>query len=167
MGKESSFDIVSEVNLQEIDNAVNQTTKEMMTRFDFKGSKSSVAYQREENKILIVADDEMKLRNVKDILTTRLAKRSVSMKALSFQPEEKAFDGMVRQTGEILQGIAAEKAKLIVKLIKDTKLKVQASIQEDKVRVTGKQKDDLQHIMQVLRAQNLDIPIQFVNFREH
>ena len=165
MSTESSFDIVSEVNLQEVDNAVNQATKELINRFDFKGSKSSFSFNRMEKKIVFLADDEMKLKSLKDILTTKLAKRSVPLKAMRYLPEEKAFDGTIRQVAEIIQGIPQDEAKDIVRRIKDQKLKVQASIQGEKVRVTGKSKDDLQHVIQILRETNFKIPLQFSNFR--
>ncbi len=167
MGKEFSFDIVSEVNLQEVDNAVNQAMKEILTRFDFKGSKSQIAFNRTEKKVQLIADDEMKMRNLRDVLSTRLAKRSISMKALDYGTEEKAFDGMVRQEAKLVDGISQEHAKDIVRRIKDFKLKIQPSIQGESVRVTGKSKDDLQFIMQQLKASDLTIPLQFANFREH
>ena len=165
MPSESSFDIVSEVDLQEVDNAVNQSLKELLNRFDFKGSKSKIEFDRIEKKIILLADDTMKLKNLKDILETRLAKRSVMLKSLRYNTEEKAFDGTIRQSADIIQGIPQENAKELVKKIKDLKLKVQASIQGEKVRVTGKNKDDLQLIMQHLRANNLNLALQFVNFR--
>ena len=165
MASESSFDIVSEVDLQEIDNAVNQSVKELRNRFDFKGSKSSIEFNRTEKKIILVADDAMKLNNLRDILGTKLAKRSVSLKAIQYLSEEQAFDGGIRQNADIVQGISQDIAKEIVGKIKDLKLKVQASIQGEKVRVSGKNKDDLQLIIQHLKASSVKIPIQFCNFR--
>ena len=165
MAQDSSFDIVSEVNLQEVDNAVNQAMKEIRTRFDFKGSKSEIVLDRTEKKIKFLADDDMKLKNMTEMLQDKLAKRSVSIKALKYGIAEKALDGMIRQTAEILQGIPQEKAKDIVRRIKDLKLKVQASIQSDQVRVSGKSKDDLQVIIQMLKNANLDLPLQFANYR--
>lgn len=167
MGKEFSFDIVSEVNLQEIDNAVNQAMKEILTRFDFKGSKSRITFNRTDKKVELIADDDMKIRNLRDILSTKLVKRSVSMKALEYGTEEKAFDGMVRQDAKLVDGISQEHAKDMVRRIKDLKLKIQPSIQGEVVRVTGKSKDDLQFVMNQLKASNLAIPLQFTNFREH
>lgn len=167
MGKEFSFDIVSGVNLQEIDNAVNQAMKEISTRFDFKGSKSLISFNRTEKKVQLIADDELKMRNLRDVLSTRLAKRSISMKALDYGVEEKAFDGMVRQDAKLVDGISQDHAKDIVRRIKDFKLKIQASIQSDSVRITGKSKDDLQFVMQQVKASNLSIPVQFTNFRDH
>lgn len=165
MSSQSSFDIVSDVNLQEVDNAVNQAIKELSTRFDFKGSKSSIEFLKAEKKIRIIADDDLKLRNVQDILKTRIAARKIPIKSLKFNEPEKAFEGTFRQEIELIQGIPGDKAKQIVRMIKDAKLKVQASIQEDQVRVSGKSKDDLQEVIQMLRTASLDIPLQFTNYR--
>ncbi len=165
MAQQPSFDIVSQLDLQEVDNAVNQTKKELLTRFDFKGSKSSIELIKEEKKIKIVADDDMKLRNLQDILKTRMASRKLSMKSLEFKTPEKAFDDCLRQEVSLIQGIPQDKAKEIVKAIKDMNFKVQAAIQGDEIRVTSKSKDELQAVIQHLRALTLPIPIQFVNFR--
>ncbi len=165
MPQDSSFDIVSKVDLQEVDNAVQQAMKEVLTRFDFKGSKSEIVFNRDEKKINFLADDEMKLRNLRDILSTKLAKRGVSLKALKYGEEEAAFEGSKRQIAEVILGIPQDKAKDIVKRIKETKLRVQASIQGDQIRVSGKQKDDLQAVMQFLRDTPIDVPIQFTNYR--
>ncbi len=162
---EHSFDIVSEVDLQEIDNAVNQAVKEMVNRFDFRGSKSQIEFTRAEKKIKILADDEMKLDSLKDILATRLTKRSIALKALNYKESEKAFEGTIRQEAEVVQGISQEAAKEIVARIKELKVKVQASIQGEKVRVCGKNKDDLQTVIQLIRSSNFKIPLQFINFR--
>ncbi len=160
-----SFDIVSALDLQEVDNAVNQTIKEIGTRFDFKGSKSSVELLKTDKKILIIADDDLKLRNVQDILRTRIAARRLPIKALQFGEPEKAFEGTLRQEVTLIQGIAQDKAKDIVRAIKDSKLKVQAAIQGEQIRVTGKSKDDLQAVMTLLRTNPTDIPLQFTNYR--
>ncbi len=165
MAQQSSFDIVSQIDLQEVDNAVNQAKKELQTRFDFKGSKSSLEFLKDEKKICIIADDDMKLRNLQDILKTRMASRKISQKSLDFKTPEKAFDGCFRQEATLLQGIPQEKAKEIVKIIKDLPVKVQAAIQGDEIRVSSKSKDDLQTVIQHLRAASLAVPIQFVNFR--
>ena len=165
MAQQPSFDIVSQLDLQEVDNAVNQTKKELLTRYDFKGSKSSIELIKEEKMIKILADDDMKLRNLQDILKTRMASRKLSIKALEFKTPEKAFDGCLRQEVVLVQGIPQEKAKEIVKAIKDMNFKVQAAIQGDEIRVTSKSKDELQAVMQHLRALPLTIPIQFGNFR--
>lgn len=165
MASQPSFDVVSSVDLQEVDNAVNQAIKELGNRFDFKGSKSSIEFLKSEKKIKIVADDDLKLRNVQDILKTRMAVRKVPIKSLKFEDPEKTFEGTLTQEVTLVQGIAGDKAKEIVRLIKDSKLKVQASIQDDQVRVSGKSKDDLQAVIQMLRSAPFDIPLQFTNFR--
>lgn len=165
MASQPSFDVVSSVDLQEVDNAVNQAIKELGNRFDFKGSKSSIEFLKSEKKIKIIADDDLKLRNVQDILKTRMAVRKVPIKSLKFEDPEKTFEGTLTQEVTLVQGIAGDKAKEIVRLIKDSKLKVQATIQEDQVRVSGKSKDDLQEVIQLLRTAQMDIPLQFTNFR--
>ena len=161
----SSFDIVSQIDLQEIDNAVNQALKELNTRFDFKGSKSSIEFLKTEKKIQLVGDDELKLRNLQDILKGRIAARRISIKALQFGEPEKAFEGTLRQEVTLVQGLPQDKAKDIVKQIKQTQLKVQAAIQEDQIRVSSKSKDELQAVMAYLRANPPDVPLQFTNYR--
>ena len=163
MAKENSFDIVSKTDYAEVTNAINQTTKEVSQRFDFKGSKSSIELAAEE--ITLVSDDESKLISVKDIVETKLVKRGVALKALEYQKLENASMGTVRQKAKIVQGIEIEKAKAIVKAIKDAKIKVQASIQSDQVRVTGRAKDDLQKAMAVVKANDYGVPLQFTNYR--
>lgn len=167
MAQLPSFDIVSKIDLQEVDNAVNQAKKELLTRFDFKGSKSSVEFLKDEKEktIRLVADDDMKLRNLQDILKMRMVSRKISPKALDFKTPEKAFDGCLRQEVALAQGIPQEKAKEIVKIIRDLPVKVQAAIQGDEIRVSSKNKDDLQAVIQHLRTAPLTLPIQFVNFR--
>lgn len=160
-----SFDIVSRVNLQEVDNAVNQARKELANRFDFRGSKSSFEWSREEKKLILLADDELKLKNLRDILTTRLAIRKVSLKSLEWGTEERAFDGMVRQEVKLTMGISSEKAKELVKEIKAMGLKVQASIQGDEIRVSSRSKDDLQGVIQRLKSTPFSLPLEFVNYR--
>ena len=161
-----SFDIVSEVDMQEVDNAVNQAKKEMGQRFDFRGTKSSIEFLKTEKKIRIIADDDMKLRNVQDIVKTRMASRKIALKALKFEDPEKAFEGTLRQEVSLISGIPQEKAKEIVKQIKQAKLKVQPSIQGEQIRVTSKSKDDLQSVMVQLKADaSIDIPLQFTNYR--
>ena len=162
---EFSFDIVSRVDLQEVDNAVNQAKKELATRFDFRGSKSSFEWNRDEKRLVLLADDELKLRNLRDILTTRLAIRKVPLKSLEWGKEEKAFEGLVRQEVKLTMGIPSEKAKEIVKEIKGIDLKVQASIQGDEVRVSSRSKDDLQAVIQHLKTSSCSIPLQFTNYR--
>jgi uncharacterized protein YajQ (UPF0234 family) len=163
MPQDSSFDIVSKTDMQEVANAVQQAQKELAQRFDFKGSKSSIELSGEE--LVLVSDDEGKLRSVKDILETKLAKRHVALKAIDYQKIEAAAMGTVRQRAKIVQGIESEKAKAIVKAIKDAKLKVQASIQSDQVRVTGRNKDDLQRAIALVKENDFGIPLQFTNYR--
>ncbi|HEV7427705.1 MAG TPA: YajQ family cyclic di-GMP-binding protein [Thermoanaerobaculia bacterium] len=163
MAQDFSFDIVSKTEMQEVTNAIQQAQKELAQRFDFKGSKSSIELAAEE--IVLVSDDEGKLRSVKDILETKLVKRGVSLKALDYATLEQASGGTVRQKAKIVQGIEIEKAKAIVKAIKDAKLKVQASIQSDQVRVTGRAKDDLQKAMAIVKGHDYGIPLQFTNYR--
>jgi len=163
MSKECSFDVASKVDLQEVDNAINQTNREIGQRFDFKGSAISIA--REEHAVLLSAEDEFKLKQVLDILETKMVKRQVPLKALSRGKAEPAGGGRVRQRIELQQGIPIEKAREIVKLIKGTKRKVQAQIQEDQVRVFGRDRDDLQAVIQFLREQELGIDMQFLNYR--
>ena len=165
MAQEFSFDVVSKVDLQEVSNAVQQATKEISTRFDFRGSKSKIEWNEKELQLTLTSDDEHKLKSVVDILETRLVKRGIAVKSLDFQKVEPAAMGTVRQVAKIQQGIASEKAKEIVKTIKDRKLKVQASIQADQVRVSGRAKDDLQEVMAVLRAGDFGVPLQFTNYR--
>ena len=160
-----SFDIVSRVDLQEVDNAVHQARKELAQRFDFRGSKSAFEWNRDEKKLLLLADDELKLKNLRDMLTTRLAMRKVSLKSLEWGKEEKAFEGLIRQEVKLTMGIPAEKAKEIVKEIKGMGLKVQASIQGEEVRVSSRSKDDLQTVIQHLRAFPSTLPLQFTNYR--
>lgn len=149
--------------MQEVANAIQQAQKELATRFDFKGSKSSIELNADE--IVLVSDDEGKLRSVKDIVETKLVRRKVSLKALDYGKVEPAAGGTVRQRAKIVQGIESEKAKAIVKSIKDAKLRVQASIQSDQVRVVGRSKDELQKAIALVREQDLGIPLQFVNYR--
>ncbi|HEX3578537.1 MAG TPA: YajQ family cyclic di-GMP-binding protein [Thermoanaerobaculia bacterium] len=163
MAQDFSFDIVSKTEMQEVTNAVQQAQKELAQRFDFKGSKSSIELTAEE--IVLVSDDEGKLRSVKDILETKLVKRGVSLKAVDYAALEQAAGGTVRQKAKIVQGIEIEKAKAIVKAIKEAKLKVQASIQSDQVRVTGRAKDDLQKAMAIVKGHDYGIPLQFTNYR--
>ncbi|HET7706867.1 MAG TPA: YajQ family cyclic di-GMP-binding protein [Thermoanaerobaculia bacterium] len=163
MAQESSFDIVSKTDLQEVANAIQQAQKELGQRFDFKGSKSEITLTGEE--LVLVSDDEMKLKSLKDIVEGRLVKRNVSLKALDYGKVESAALGTVRQKAKIVQGIESEKAKAIVKAIKDAKIKVQASIQSDQVRVSGKNKDDLQKAIALVKGQDFGIPLQFTNYR--
>jgi len=160
---ESSFDVVSSVDLQEVKNAIGQAMKEITTRFDLKGTNSNIELQGGE--LLITTGDESKIKAVRDVLEGRLVKRSVPLKALTFGEVEKALGGTARQKVELQQGIPSEKAREIVKLIKGTKLKVQASIQGEQVRVTGKNRDDLQAVIRLLKETDLGIDMQFTNYR--
>ena len=165
MADEHSFDIVSKVDLQEVLNAVQQAMKEIEQRFDFKGSKSSIELNKDKHEITVISDDDLKLKSVLDILQTKLVKRGISLKALNYGKTEQAAGGTVKQIITLQQGIPVEKAKEIVKIIKDTKIKVQSEIQKDQVRVRGKKIDDLQVMMKLLKEKNLDIHIEFINYR--
>lgn len=158
-----SFDIVSKVDMQEVDNAVNQTVKEIIQRYDFKGSKSQVTLENETVKVL--ADDDFRLKAIIDILQSKFVKRGLSLKALQYGKAETASGGMVRQIITIQQGISKEKGKEINSIVKETKLKLQSQIQEDQVRVTGKNIDDLQELIRLLKEKDLGVEMQFVNFR--
>ncbi len=165
MAQDYSFDIVSQVDLQEIDNAVNQAMKEILMRYDFKGSQSKIEFDRQSKKIILLGDDEMKMRALKEILTLRCAKRGISVKSLKFGSEEKALGDAIRQEIEVIQGIPQDKAKDIVRLIKDTKIRVQPAIQGDQIRISGKNKDDLQVVIHALKESKIDLALQFVNYR--
>jgi uncharacterized protein YajQ (UPF0234 family) len=160
---ESSFDVVSNVDMQEVKNAISQAMKEITTRFDLKGSNSLVELQGKE--ILITSGDDSKMKAVRDVLEERLVKRNVPLKALTFGNVEKALGQTARQKVTLQEGIPSDKAREIVKVIKGSKLKVQASIQGEQVRVAGKSKDDLQSVMQLLKSTDLGIDMQFTNRR--
>jgi len=163
MAKENSFDIVSKTDYAEVTNAINQTTKEVSQRFDFKGSKATVEMLGKD--LQLAAEDETKLRNINDILQGKLVKRGISLKALDYQKVEPAAGGTVRQLVKIQQGIPTDKAKEIVRFIKDEKLKVQASIQGETVRVSGKDRDTLQDVIAKLKAKDFGIDMSFDNYR--
>ena len=160
---ESSFDVVSSVDLQEVKNAIAQAMKEITTRFDLKSTGSNIELQGED--LVLTTSDEFKLKAVRDVLEERLVKRGVPLKALSYETADKALGGTVRQKVTLQKGIPSDKAREIVKAIKGTKLKVQASIQGDQVRVTGKNKNDLQSVIQLLKGTELGIDMQFTNYR--
>ena len=160
-----SFDIVSEVDLQEMDNAVNQATKELAQRYDFKDSKASIAFDRKEKKLTLVADNDFKLRSLTDILVTRMAKRRISLKSLKFNDPEKAFEGYLRQSVEIAMGIDKEKAKELTRIIKGLGLKVQTQIEGEKIKVSAAKKDDLQAVIVHLKGLNYSLPLGFCNYR--
>ncbi|HLA82428.1 MAG TPA: YajQ family cyclic di-GMP-binding protein [Thermoleophilia bacterium] len=161
-----SFDVVSRVDMQEVDNAVNQVKKEITTRFDFRGSKTQIELDRKEAKINLLTEDDMKLRAIRDMLIAKIVRRSIEVGALNFAPAEKAGGDMLRQVVTITNGIDIETARKVVKLVKDTKIKVQAAIQGDEVRITGKQRDDLQEVISLLKEADLAMPLQYVNYRE-
>jgi uncharacterized protein YajQ (UPF0234 family) len=160
-----SFDITSKVDLQEIDNAVNQAKKELANRYDFKGAKFSIDYNRVEKKITLVAGDDFKLRGIHDSLGLRLAKRGISLKSIKYNEPEKAFEGNLRQIVDITDGIPKDRARELVQIIKDLRLKVQPRIEEDKIRVTSPKKDDLQAVIAHLRKIDFPVYLQFCNYR--
>lgn len=159
-----SFDVVSQVDPQEVDNAINQTRKEIVQRYDFKGTKTSIDVDKES--IHVVSDDDFKVKAVVDVLQSKFVRRGISLKALVYGKIEPAAGGLAKQTITVQQGIDADRARQIVKLVKDTKIKVQTQIQGDQLRISGKKRDDLQSVMQLLKAQDLDLPLQFSNFRD-
>ena len=160
----ASFDIVSKVNLQEVDNAVNQANKEITQRYDLKKSGSSINFDKT-NEITLVSEDDYKLKAVVDVLQSKLIKRKVPLKNINYGKPEESSGQKVKVIAEIIQGIPIEKAREIVKIIKSTKIKIQVSIEGDKVRVNGKKIDDLQEIIQILKQKDLNINLQFLNFR--
>jgi len=159
-----SFDVVCTIDLQEVDNAVNQTLREVGQRFDFKNTPTELT--REGNSLHLRSADDFKVRALADILREKLARRQVPLKALDEQPIEPGPAGSAKQVIALQQGISSEKAREIVKLVKDAKLKVQAAIQADQVRISGKKRDDLQAVIAMLRREDLGIAMQFVNFRD-
>lgn len=159
-----SFDIVSKTEIAEVDNALNGMTREITTRFDFKGSKSTV--ERKENTITIFADDDLKLKQMQELLKGHITRRKLDAACLEFKDPEKATGNAMRQLVNVKQGIDQTLAKKIVKALKDSKMKVQASIQGDELRVTGKKRDDLQEAIQLVKSLKLEQPLQYVNFRE-
>ena len=163
MAKDNSFDIVSKVEMQEVDNAFHQAKKEIETRFDFRGTKCSL--EKSGNDITLIADDEIKQKSVVDVLEGKMVKRKVPLKNLSYGKLEQASGGAVRQVITIKEGIETDKAKEIVKWIKANSKKIQASIQGDQVRVSSKKIDDLQALMADLKGHDFDIDLQFINYR--
>jgi len=160
-----SFDVVSQLNLQEIDNAVNQARKEVSQRYDFKDTATVVEWDKKE-KISVESTDDFKVKAVDDVLREKLARRQVSLKAVDFGAVEPGPRGRAKQEIQLKQGIDADRAREIVKIVKDLKLKVQAQIMGDQVRISGKKRDDLQAAIAAIRARELELPLQFVNFRE-
>ena len=158
-----SFDVVSRFDVQEFDNALNQTRKEIEGRFDFKNSKTSI--ESTPKQITIVTDDELKLKNVIDVLQSKFSKRGISLKSLEYGKVEQAAGNAVRQTVDVRSGIAKDKSKPLIDALKAAKIKVSAQYQDEQIRVTGKSKDDLQKAQHVLKSSEGDVPLQFVNYR--
>ena len=165
MAQQFSFDIVSEVDQQEVDNAINQATKEVEQRYDFKGSNTKIDWNPKERTITLHTSDDMKLRALTEILNGKMIKRGISLKALDYEKAEQATGMTLRQVVKIKHGLESEQAKQITRLVKDLKMKVQAQIQGDAVRIIGKSKDDLQTAIQTLKEQSFDFPLQFTNYR--
>ncbi len=163
-----SFDISSEMNWQELDNAINQATKELTQRFDFKGVKSEIKLDQKAKTVTLWCSEEGKLDALNDIFQNKLIKRGISLLSLNYKDIDSAFGGSVRQVIEIQAGISKEKGKEVIAVIKDSKLKVQAQIQDEQVRVTGKNRDDLQEAIALLKAnqEKVKVPLQFGNFRD-
>ena len=167
MAADNSFDVVSKIELQELNNAIQQAMKEVTTRFDLKDSRSKIELTEKDTVLVLSSADDYKLKAVTDILQTKMVKRGISLKAFDYGAIEPAAGGTVRQKATIQQGIPGEKAKKIVQLIKDAKLKVQASIQGDTVRVSGKDRDTLQQVIALLKKQDLGLDLQFTNYRSN
>lgn len=165
MASNFSFDIVSQVDLQEVDNAVNQALKEISQRYDFKNSKSSIEFNRTEKTITLISDDGYKLRALKDILSNRLVSRKISPRCLTYKTEETALGGTIKQIASITVGLEKEKAKELAQIIKKLNLKVQVQIENDKLRVSSAKKDDLQTVIQHFRGFEFSVPLQFINYR--
>lgn len=165
MAHDSSFDIVSEIDLQEVDNAVNQARQEVHTRFDFKGSQSKIEFERDSASLDLVSDDEFKLKSLVDLLQTKLVRRGVDLKVIVFGKVETAAGGLVRQKLTLVMGLDGDKAREITKLMRQSKLKVQAQIEGSKIRVSGKSRDELQKAIALVKDHDFDVPLQFTNYR--
>ena len=165
MANNFSFDIVSEVNFMEVDNAINQAQKELAQRYDFKGSKSSIDYNKTDKKITLIGDDDFKLKALIDIVEGKFAKRGVPLKSMEFKAKEQAFEGTVRQVIELVSGLPSDKAKELTKMIKNEKFKVNTQIEGSKIKVTSPKKDELQAVITFLRNSKFSLPLQFVNYR--
>jgi uncharacterized protein YajQ (UPF0234 family) len=161
-----SFDVVSKINMQEVDNAVNSVKREISNRYDFKGAEFTLELKQKDNLILIVADSDYRLKAIGESIRVFATKRQIDIKAFDFGEEQKAGGNMLKQEVKLKNGIESEIAKKIVKKIKDSKLKVQSSIKGDEVRIDGKKRDDLQEAIQFLRSADFEIPLQFINFRD-
>jgi uncharacterized protein YajQ (UPF0234 family) len=160
-----SFDIVSELDLMEVENAVNQSAKEIEQRFDFRGGKSSIELDKTAKKIKIMADDDMKLRSIHQIMQQKMAKRNIDLRGLKYGHEEQASGNMLRQTIDLKAALEKDEMKEVNKVIKDSKLKVTTEIQGDQLRVSSKSIDDLQAVMSLIRGKELKFPVQFINMR--
>ena len=160
-----SFDIVCEVDLQEVDNAVNQTSREIGNRFDFRGSKSEISFEKEKKKLKVVADDDMKLRAIHQLLETKFAKRGLDCRSLVYGAEVEGSGNLIRQEIELKTGLSKDEAKKITKEIKEMKIKVQAQVRDELVRVTGKKIDDLQAVISHLKGSDLGLPLDYINMR--
>jgi len=165
MAANHSFDIVSEIDFQEVDNAINQTIKEVQQRYDLKDSKAEIILNKKEKQISINTKDDYSLKQSIDILQSKFIKRGISIKALKYRDPEPAAGGRVKQTIDLQSGISKENAKIITKMIKDSKLKVNAQIQDEQIRVTGSKIDDLQSIIKLLKEADLNFPVQFTNYK--
>ncbi len=165
MPQDFSFDIVSKADLQEADNAVNQAKKEILTRYDFKDSKSDILFDRKELTLKLIADNSLQMETLTSILKQRLAKRGISLKAVKFDAAEETLGAGIKQSGKLQMGIPSETAKEIAKVIRGLGLKVQAQIMNDQIRVTSRSKDDLQTVMNKVRATEWDVPLQFANLK--
>ncbi|MBU3215914.1 YajQ family cyclic di-GMP-binding protein [Clostridium estertheticum] len=163
MATAHSFDIVSDVDMQEVDNAINQALKEIKQRYDFKNTITEIKLGKED--IKIISDDDFKLKSVVEVLVAKLIKRGISGKALDLDKKEEATLGSARQTAKIIKGISTEKAKKIIAEIKSSKIKVQAQIMDNQLRISGKNLDDLQEVMALIKSKDFDIALQFTNFR--
>lgn len=166
MSKESSFDVVSQLDLQEVDNAVNQANREVATRYDLKSSRSSIQLDRQTGRITIASSDDFHLKAVADVLNGKLVKRQVSLKALHPGAVEAASGGTVRQSIALVQGIDQDRARALSKLVKDAKVKARTQVEGDKLRVFSKSRDTLQEVIRLLKEADVDIPLQFVNYRD-
>ncbi len=165
MGKDSSFDIVSEIDMQEVDNGINQAKKEVVNRYDLKSTNSNIDLDRDQDKIIVETANDMALTAVVDVIKTKMIKRGISPKALDISKAEDASGGRVRQEINLVRGISSEKAKEINQIIKKSKIKVKTQIEGDKLRISGKSRDLLQETIALVKESNMEIPLQFINFR--
>jgi len=165
MAKDASFDIVSEVDMQELDNALNQADREATTRYDLKSAGCNIEFEQEDRKITLTAANDMALKSLTEIVSGKLIKRGIDVKALNLNDPEPAAGGATRVIGHLVQGVPTEIGKEINKLIKQSKIKVTVQIQGDQVRVSGKKRDDLQEAMRIVKEKDYDVPLQYRNFR--